>query len=81
MGNCYTMEDYENAKKAINQQWEERMAAKRREILEKKKRIADRNERIADAWFFITPGEVLSTNVGTIKVAKKAKSKNNHHLW
>ena len=58
----------------IEQRWEEQRQAKRRAIIEKKKAIAESNERFSDYWFYITPGEVLKTNVGIIKVAKKDKT-------
>lgn len=72
--NCYTLESYENYKKEKEQRWETQVATKRRAAIEKKQRIATAKENQADSWFTYKPGDVRSTNVGIIKVAKVDKT-------
>lgn len=70
MSNLSTLSDYERYKREAEMRVDARLAAKRKAVIEKKQYLADIAERMANHWFFITPGEVLKTNVGIIKVSK-----------
>ena len=74
MDNCCRLSDYEKYKLEQEKRWEERIAAQRNKIIERKRRQASANENMAMLWETYKVGDVISTNAGIFKIAKIDKT-------